>query len=316
MNPLVYIDRSLADPSPAKGKGYIGRFAPSPSGPLHFGSLVAAVGSYLQARSQEGQWLLRIEDIDPPREVAGAAQDILRCLQAHQLFWDGPVVYQSQRSALYEQCLGWLYQQGFSYYCQCSRAQLASLITGQCCVCSQQQITAEHCATRFKNFTAMTNFTDGLFGQVKVSGDALNTQFTLKRSDGLYAYQLAVVVDDIQQGITEVARGADLLQTSPNQIALYAAFGHPAPDFLHFPVVVTAAGKKLSKQNHAKALDITQVKQNLISALGFLGLEVPLGMSKQSAEHIMSWAVDLWHISKVPKLTECIDNRIGVSERL
>lgn len=304
--------------------GYVGRFAPSPSGHLHFGSLVTALGSFLQAKSQGGKWLLRIEDIDPPREVAGASDAIMRCLEAHHLFWDGEVAYQSNRSDLYNDSIEYLTKQGLTYHCACSRAQLANLKLGQLCTCPKQnrsvknnvKNSVKNSAIRFKYHHSHIYFHDELLGQIEFSQDNLPAQFAIKRKDALFAYQLAVVVDDIQQGITEVARGADLLEATLFQLALYQAFDSPPPKFLHFPVVVTEPGKKLSKQNHACDVNTSDACMNLINALEFLGLPVTNEIKRESAQNILNWAIQVWDLSHIPAKTECIDNRIGQADSI
>ena len=289
---------------------YIGRFAPSPSGDLHFGSLVTALGSFLQAKSQAGQWLLRIEDIDPPREVAGSSESIMRCLEAHHLFWDSHVVYQSNRGDLYNEKIQYLTDQGLTYRCQCSRAQQANLKFGQLCVCAYQKLNFESNAIRFRSYNAQQPFYDELLGQVDLPKHDVPMQFAIKRKDNLFAYQLAVVVDDIEQGITEVVRGADLLNATLFQLALYKGFDCPAPKFLHFPVVVSEFGKKLSKQNHASEINNNNVCTNLINALAFLGLSPSKELARDSAQNILNWAIGQWDLSNIPAKTECIDNRI------
>jgi glutamyl-Q tRNA(Asp) synthetase len=295
---------------------YVGRFAPSPSGHLHFGSLVTALGSYLQSKSQGGQWLLRIEDIDRPREIAGASDSILRCLEAHHLFWDDEVVYQSHRFDLYNKKIRYLTEQGLTYQCTCSRAQLTNLKSEQICGCANQNIAIANSAIRFKYHNAQPQFYDELLGQVDLSTHNIPSQFAVKRKDNLFAYQLAVVVDDIQQGITEVARGADLLDATIFQLALYKAFDSPVPKFLHFPVVVTEPGKKLSKQNHAIELNTDEVCTNLMNALRFLGLSLPKEFERESAQNILNWAICEWDLSHIPAKTECIDNRIGQADSI
>lgn len=311
-NALKYPHMKIITPN----NGYIGRFAPSPSGHLHFGSLVTALGGFLQAKSQGGQWLLRIEDIDPPREVIGASDAIMRCLEAHHLFWDGEVVYQSSRSDLYNEKIQYLTDQGLTYHCRCSRAQLTSLKFGQLCGCINQNLSSENSAIRFRLHNFKQKFYDELLGQVDFPKHDIPTQFAIKRKDGLFAYQLAVVVDDIQQGITEVARGADLLDATLLQFALYQAFDSPAPKFLHLPVVVTESGKKLSKQNHALKVNTDDVCANLINALGFLGLPLTKELNRESVQNILNWAIGEWDLNKIPAKTECIDNRIGQADSI
>ena len=301
--------------------GYIGRFAPSPSGQLHFGSLVTALGSFLQAKSQNGRWLLRIENIDSPREVVGASESIMRCLEAHHLFWDYEVVYQSDRADLYNEKIQYLTKQGLTYQCQCSRAILASLKFGQACVCAHKNLNTENpdndsSAIRFKHHDIHQQFYDELLGQINFSMLEIPTQFTIKRKGNLFAYQLAVVVDDIQQGITEVARGADLIDATLFQLALYQAFDKPAPKFLHFPVVVTEPGKKLSKQNHACEINPNDARANLINALKFLGFLPTKSLQRGSAQNILNWAICEWDLRRIPAKTECIDNRIGHADSI
>ncbi|MFT2089663.1 tRNA glutamyl-Q(34) synthetase GluQRS [Paraglaciecola sp. 2405UD69-4] len=290
---------------------YVGRFAPSPSGPLHFGSLVTALASYLQSKSQQGRWLLRIEDIDPPREIKGASQAILSCLEAHHLHWDDTVTYQSTRTHLYEEKLHWLMEQGFTYFCQCTRAQLSSLPNGSLCPCPALSLDMTKSAVKFKHQALILEFDDNLLGLQTFKKEALPAQFTLKRRDGLYAYQLAVVVDDIQQGITEVARGADLLDATIFQLALFNAFQAKPPVFVHFPVVVTPEGKKLSKQNHAKAIDVGSASKNLCDALAFLGMPAPDAYRLETPESIVTWATKHWNLRQISAKTARIDNRIG-----
>lgn len=303
---------------------YIGRFAPSPSGHLHFGSLVTALGSFLQAKSQAGQWLLRIEDIDPPREVAGAGDSIMRCLEAHHLLWDGEVVYQSNRHDLYNDNIQRLIEQGLTYHCKCTRLQLANLHHGQLCDCANQslsqnlhqRLSLENSAIRFRCHHPQQYFYDEILGHVDLPNQGIPSQFAIKRKDGLFAYQLAVVVDDIQQGITEVARGADLIDSTFFQIDLYNAFESPVPKFLHFPMVVTEPGKKLSKHNHAREVDIYDASTNLVNALEFLGLSLTKELKHESAQNIVNWAIREWDLNNIPAKTECIDNRIGQADSI
>lgn len=219
-----------------------GRFAPTPSGPLHFGSLVAAVASYLDARSRGGQWLVRIEDIDTPRVVPGSADGILRTLERFGFEWDAPVLYQSTRIDAYREALDQLKRGGFVYPCSCSRATTAP------CQC-----------------------TSGPRWRLRFPGD----DFTVLRADGIFAYHLAVVVDDAYQGITDVVRGADLLDSTPRQVHLQKLLGLPAPRYIHVPVVTNEKGEKLSKQTLAPALDVNAAPDLLIRALHFLHQDAP-----------------------------------------
>lgn len=258
---------------------YRGRFAPTPSGPLHFGSLVAALGSYLEARSRQGEWLLRIEDVDPPRVVAGAADAILRTLEAFGFEWDGPVIYQGRRTEAYAAALAELARLGLVYACACSRRQLAEtarrgvdgpVYPGTC--------RARHHGTgawRFRVPEARVAFQDGLLGRVACDLAAECGDFVLRRADGVYTYQLAVVVDDAEQGITHVVRGADLLTSTPRQIALQRALGLPTPAYLHLPVALDEQGDKLSKQTLASPVEAADPLPALLAAAAFLGLALP-----------------------------------------
>ena len=288
---------------------YIGRFAPSPSGPLHFGSLVAALGSYLQAKSQRGKWLVRIEDIDPPREIAGASEDILLTLQAYGLMWDDEVIYQSQQSKYYEQVLADLNEQHISYACNCTRKlikQQGGLYLGNC---RDKKLTNIDNALRInvtKLNRAIQHFHDQLQGDITLDAQHIDEDFIIKRKDGLYAYNLAVTIDDINQGITEVVRGADLLPTTGKQLSLYQLLNKQAPSYIHLPLAVTEPGLKLSKQNHALAIDKQNPIATLLEALTFLGHPVPEHINKNSCLAILSWAVQHWHLENVPKQTEIL----------
>ncbi|WP_372881914.1 tRNA glutamyl-Q(34) synthetase GluQRS [Psychromonas sp.] len=286
---------------------YRGRFAPSPSGSLHFGSLVAALGSYLQARSQQGLWQVRIEDIDPPREVQGAASDILQTLQAYGLHWDGEVIYQSNNSHSYEQVLSQWSAQQRCYACACTRKmiqQAGGLYRG---VCRDKQLPEKDHALRINlhDIThAVEHFEDLLQGHIRLNPLQAREDFIIKRRDGLYAYNLAVVLDDISQGITEVVRGADLLYTTGKQLTLYRLLNKKPPAYLHLPVAVTAPGKKLSKQNHALAISKDNPLPTLLAALAFLGHPVPQQLHQTSCSIILAWAIQNWSLEKLPKRTE------------
>ena len=286
---------------------YIGRFAPSPSGSLHFGSLVAALGSYLQAKSQQGKWLVRIEDIDPPREIAGASEDILATLRAYGLQWDGEVVYQSQQSAHYEQVLANLSQQQLSYACGCTRKiikQQGGLYLGNCRDRNLSNIDNALRINVAKLVKPVTHFYDQLQGEIVLDKQQADEDFIIKRKDGLYAYNLAVVIDDINQGISEIVRGADLLPTTGKQMSLYQLLGKTAPSYVHLPLAVTEPGFKLSKQNHALAIEKQNPIPTLLKALNFLGHQVPDLVDKSSCETILNWAISNWCLTNVPKQIE------------
>ena len=233
---------------------YIGRFAPSPSGELHFGSLIAALGSYLQARAQNGIWRVRIEDIDPPREVPGAADTILRQLERYGLHWDGEVLWQSQRHEAYRERLAWLHEQGLCYYCTCTRARIHAVGGVYDGHCRDLRLSANDAALRLRQTRPVLAFYDRLRGTLVADEALAREDFIIHRRDGLFAYNLAVVVDDHFQGVSEIVRGADLIEPTVRQISLYQHFGWQAPDYVHLPLAVNAQGNKLSKQNHAPAL--------------------------------------------------------------
>lgn len=285
---------------------YTGRFAPSPSGPLHFGSLVAALGSYLRAKSQQGNWLVRIEDIDPPREQPGAADEILRTLERHGLEWHGEVSYQSRSGRYYDEVLDYLAARDLSYYCNCTRAQIKALGGHYQGYCRERKLTGKGCALRFRNTHPVNVFTDQHLGQINVDPATAAEDFIIRRKDRLYAYQLAVVADDIRQGVTEVVRGADLLETTTSQIALYHALGKAPPDWLHLPVAAVRPGFKLSKQNHAPAIDNRLAMDNLRQALMFLGMSAQQAGDFDRVETLLQWATGQWSIQRLPSMQEVI----------
>ncbi|PSU64287.1 tRNA glutamyl-Q(34) synthetase GluQRS [Photobacterium phosphoreum] len=282
---------------------YVGRFAPSPSGPLHFGSLIAALGSYLQAKSQQGKWIVRIEDLDPPREMLGAANDILRTLEAFGFMWDGDIMYQSLRhDAYHAQIDAWL-AQGNAYYCQCSRKdikQTGGFYPGTCRTLNQRHSNG---AVRLQVDTPITHFDDLLHGHIELPFALAREDFIIRRRDGLFAYNLAVVLDDIEQGITEVVRGADLIEPTGRQIGLYRQLGHPEVSYLHLPLAITDNGNKLSKQNHAPAIDKHNPRPALMAALRFLGLSPPTELVTESVEQILQWGITHWQLKQLPKTT-------------
>lgn len=273
---------------------YIGRFAPSPSGPLHLGSLVAALASYLDAKANNGKWLVRIEDIDKPREMPGASQLILDTLAAFALHWDEEVVYQSQRSQSYLNVLEkWLSTQT-AYACNCTRKRLKTLNGIYDGHCTNRQLTQHGNAIRFANQSPYTEFDDVYLGQTFAEPQVASSDFIIHRRDGLFAYQLAVVIDDAEQQVTQVVRGQDLLETTVWQMALFNALGAKQPRFAHVPVVLAPDGRKLSKQNGAPALDIKQANQQLYQALVFLKQQPPQELQTERCENILSWAVNHW----------------------
>ncbi|MFY2507710.1 tRNA glutamyl-Q(34) synthetase GluQRS [Vibrio pectenicida] len=284
---------------------YIGRFAPSPSGPLHFGSLVAALGSYFQAKSQQGKWLVRIEDLDPPREVFGAADLILRTLEAYHLYWDGEVIYQSQRHSLYQAQLEYWLASKQAYYCQCTRKQVKIMGGYYDGTCRHRTINdINNCAIRLVMTHPVELFIDRKHGQLNIPSQLAHEDFIVKRRDGLFAYNLAVVIDDIAQGITEVVRGADLIEPTGRQISLYHILNQQPIDYIHLPLALDNHGQKLSKQNHAPSLNPDHPKSALISAMRFLGFEINKEIEQCSVSEIIDWGIANWSIEKVPDTTE------------
>jgi glutamyl-Q tRNA(Asp) synthetase len=245
-----------------------GRFAPSPTGPLHLGSLVAAVGSWLYARAEGGWWLVRMEDIDTPRVVPGSAEEILAALRRYGLKWDGEVVWQSRRTALYERALEELRAKGLVYDCACSRAELARAASAPV---GREPVYPGTC----RNGIAAGKAARAI--RFRVPDDLEDGDFVVRRADGLFAYQLAVVVDDADQGVTQVVRGADLLASTPRQIALQRALGYPTPVYVHLPLVLSPDGSKLGKRDGAlplPTLDEARVRETLSVALRHLGVVV------------------------------------------
>lgn len=279
---------------------YCGRFAPTPTGPLHFGSLLAAVASYCDARQAGGQWLLRMEDIDPPREMPGAAAIILRQLERYGLFWDGPVLYQSNRTEAYLAAIEQLRRQGQLFWCRCSRSQLAghAIYPGTCR--SQQEPLAD-AAIRLRVPSGVVSFEDRIFGKQEEDVAAQVGDFVIRRRDGLFAYQLAVVVDDALQGINQVVRGADLLDNTARQLVLQDLLGYSTPGYAHIPLATNRSGEKLSKQNLAKALPEDAPEPVLWEALRTLGQPVPAELRPAPVQEQLSWAVVHWDMARVPR---------------
>lgn len=279
---------------------YIGRFAPSPSGELHFGSLIAALGSYLQARAQQGTWRVRIEDIDPPREVPGAADTILRQLEHYGLHWDGDVLWQSQRHEAYRDALAWLRTRGLSYYCTCTRARIQSVGGTYDGHCRSANNGPEIAAVRLVQQHPVLHFHDRLRGELYADEKLAREDFIIHRRDGLFAYNLAVVVDDHFQGITEIVRGADLIEPTVRQISLYRQFGWPVPQYVHLPLALNAQGNKLSKQNHAPALPGGDPRPIIIRALQFLNQSATNEWQDLSVDDLLKNAVANWTLTNVP----------------
>ena len=288
---------------PTKFK-YRGRFAPSPSGPLHFGSLIAALASFLDAKFHQGTWCVRIEDIDPPREVKGSSTVILKALEVYGLHWDEPVLYQSQQSHYYDQALLDLDNQQLSYYCQCTRADIKKMGGTYNGHCKSLSHLSHNSATRVFNQAQINVYSDLFQGKVSTSEHFAKEDFIVKRKDGLYAYQLAVVLDDIYQEITHVIRGCDLLEPTARQLSMYSILGIKPPLYGHVPLAIDLDGYKLSKQNKATALDLNNPAPALFSALTFLGQNPPSELRFENVEAILQWGITHWKRHNIPSQQE------------
>jgi glutamyl-Q tRNA(Asp) synthetase len=287
---------------------YRGRFAPSPTGPLHFGSLVAAVGSYLDARANGGAWLVRMEDLDRAREAAGAADAILGTLEAYGFEWDGTVMRQSSRAPVYAAALEHLARDGAVFPCACTRREIADSGLGA----DSEPVYPGTCrnglppgraprAIRTRVDDSVIAFEDRVQGRIEQSLARRVGDFVLRRADGLFAYQLAVVVDDFEQGITDVVRGADLLTSTPRQIFLQRLLGYPTPRYAHLPVAVNTDGEKLSKQTLAAPLLPEHARGRIWEALHFLGQRPPEHLKTSDVPALWAWAHAHWAGEKVPR---------------
>ncbi|WP_434212020.1 tRNA glutamyl-Q(34) synthetase GluQRS [[Pseudomonas] boreopolis] len=279
---------------------YRGRFAPSPTGPLHFGSLLAALGSWLLARHAGGEWRVRIEDIDPPRTVPGAADAQLRTLHAFGLHPDGAVVRQSERHGLYQAALERLLHDGLAFACGCSRSELAAA-GGIHHRCVAPAAPARRAVRLRVAPGSRAGFVDGLQGPVEQDVYAEVGDFVLRRADGYWAYQLAVVVDDADQGITDVVRGADLLDSTPRQILLHEALGLPIPRYLHLPLVLDAAGHKFSKSDAARPLDDADPAPALRRAWGCLGQDAAVLAGQAAPERMLQRMLQHFRPERIPR---------------
>jgi glutamyl-Q tRNA(Asp) synthetase len=294
-------------------RSYRGRFAPSPSGPLHFGSLVAAVASWLEARVRSGEWLLRIDDLDPPREKPGAADDIVATLDRLGLHWDGAVLRQSTRLDAYRAALDRLAADGLLRNCTCTRAALAALPENQHPASGDELFHPSQCvpaagpaaagaALRFRVPDRDVEFVDRVQGLQVANVARCAGDFVLKRRDGLFAYQLAVVVDDAEQGISDIVRGADLLSSTPRQILLQRALGLPSVTYMHVPLAVGRDGLKLSKSEDAPGLMLAAPARQAVAALEFLGQEPPCELARGGVAEVWGWAVTHWHPERIAGL--------------
>ncbi len=285
--------------------GYIGRFAPSPTGPLHFGSLVAALASFLDARANNGKWLMRIEDLDPPREPQGSAQLILQQLLDLGLSWDGEVLYQSSRLDAYEEVLLQLQDEGLAYPCDCTRPQIKAMgnvYDGSCR--TRVSAPAKPYALRLKTDAIELGFDDAIQGRFVQQLEAQLGDFVVRRKDTLFAYQLAVVVDDEFQNISHVVRGWDLLDSTPRQIFLQQLLNYRPLHYAHIPIVVDELGQKLSKQAFATSIRTDRATELIFQGLNFLGQSPVDEIKKESPDSQLQWAIENWDIQRVPKVAK------------
>jgi len=297
-------------------KTYRGRFAPSPTGPMHFGSLLAAISSYAQARQQQGKWLVRIEDLDLPRCDTTSTKLILNAIEAYGMQWDEDIVYQSQRDDYYQAALDILIEQGDTYGCACTRKEINNATTtnetndiypGTCRNGLQNGKKAR--SIRMRVSDVGTNFIDSVqppFSQNLITdvGD-----FVIKRADNLFAYQLAVVVDDALQEITEVVRGSDMLDSTPRQIFLQQRLNYLTPEYMHIPLATNTAGQKLSKQTLAPAIETADPRPTLINALHFLQQDIPTEFRDNSVDEIWQWVVKNWSAKNIPARPGLVYNK-------
>lgn len=288
---------------------YIGRFAPSPTGPLHFGSLVTATASFLDARSHDGKWLVRMEDLDKPREVAGAATDILDTLESFGFHWDDEVLFQSQRTQFYQNTLEQLQSLNLAYACGCSRkeinARAALGIDGPVYpgFCREGLAVGKQARTwRLRVDDQPVAFEDVIQGEQSQVLSQQIGDFVIQRADSLFAYQLAVVVDDAIQGVTHIVRGADLLDSTPRQIYLQQRLGYAIPTYAHIPVATNLQGKKLSKQTRAQPVKLRDSGAVLCRVFRFLGMHPPADLPHVSISELWDWAIQHWQIQQVPKM--------------
>lgn len=290
----------MAVPDPRPDLSYRGRFAPSPTGPLHAGSVVTALASFLDARSRQGQWLVRIEDLDPPRESREAVTAILHALEALGLHWDGPVLFQSQRHGAYEEAVQALHEKHLVFACDCSRQKLAAhggIYTGRC---RRRGLAWSHeRALRCRVAPETIRFEDAVQGPCAQQLEAEAGDFVVRRRDGLHAYQLAVVVDDAFQGITDVVRGIDLLDSTPRQIWLQRQLGLATPRYAHVPIIVNREGHKLSKQQHAGPVDLSCPAATLVQALQYLQMAPDPALACAAPEAVLAWACAGWNIGNL-----------------
>jgi glutamyl-Q tRNA(Asp) synthetase len=291
---------------------YCGRFAPTPSGPLHFGSLIAAIGSYCDARAHGGSWHVRIDDIDKPREVAGAADDILRTLEHFGLEWDGKSVFQSHNAESHHTAIHLLRNRAHVFACSCSRKDISAagesavdnpIYSGTCRNGMRAGRSARSLRLQVDN-DATTEFSDLLQGPISQNLANEVGDFVLYRSGGIFSYHLACAVDDAQQGVTHVVRGADLIESTPRQIYLQRLLGIPTPAYLHLPIAMSGPGQKISKQTGATRVDDTQPGEAIHSALKFLQQRPPAEIIQAPVREAINWAISHWQRENLPNARE------------
>ncbi|MGE7958404.1 tRNA glutamyl-Q(34) synthetase GluQRS [Pseudomonas sp. NPDC089530] len=280
---------------------YIGRFAPTPSGHLHFGSLVAALASYLDARAVGGRWLVRMEDLDPPREEPGAQAAILKALESYGFEWDGEMVRQSDRHAAYAEVLNRLFNQGLAYACTCSRKQLEPYHGIYPGLCRNAGHSQQDAAIRLRVPELEYRFTDRVQGEFRQHLGRDVGDFVIRRRDGLYAYQLAVVLDDAWQGVTDIVRGADLLDSTPRQLYLQELLGLSQPRYLHVPLITQPDGHKLGKSYRSPPLAADQATPLLLRALRALGQKTDSALVHASPREVLGWGIEHWDALLIPR---------------
>lgn len=287
--------------SPSLTSAYVGRFAPTPSGYLHFGSLVAALASYLDARAVGGRWLLRMEDLDPPREMPGAQMAILESLERYGLEWDGEMQHQSARHDAYQQAIAHLLREGLAYPCQCSRKQLEAHPGPYPGFCRNARQPLKNAAIRLRVPDLEYRFTDRVQGEFAQHLERDVGDFIIRRRDGLFAYQLAVVLDDAWQGVTEVVRGADLLDSTPRQLYLQELLGLPQPRYLHVPLIIQPDGHKLGKSYRSPPLRPDEAVPLLLRALRALGQPTAPELNDALPGELLAWAIPRWNAERIPR---------------
>lgn len=299
---------------------YRGRFAPTPSGPLHFGSLITALASYLEAKRHGGQWLLRIDDIDPPRVQPGASDGILRTLERYGFTWDGPVIYQSRRLDAYHAALHYLKHKGLVYPCSCSRVDIARVASmgvdgpiypGTC----RYRLHHNARALRFNVEGETVQWTDAIQGDQCVNLARDFGDFVIYRADCVYSFHLASAVDDGELGITNIVRGADLLESSLRQGVVQRLLGWANPRYAHLPVAVNVSGKKLSKQSHAAPLSLDDPQSVICQALAFLGQQPPVHLIEASLRELWEWSLHHWNMDAVPRQRQRLADSASLANR-